>query len=323
MGKKRRIRDEDELNEEELELLGQEGLVEPLKTTKPFLEENEEVAENEENFEKEELQAYLDLKSEQIKKNDIVNKDGLLSKLKEFKFDVTVPWVETLAVTTPNVVSIQQVHDDKSRELAFYKQALESVEECQQRMDEIKLLYRRPQDYFAEMIKSDEHMAKVKQHLISEKQRIEQAEGRRKQRELKKFGKQIQVQRQLEKQKTKKDQLEQIKKWRKDRQSGIGSEDLPLGLDDENKNRKNQNQNQSQKKNPNKSQASKKRKFKDEKFGYGGKKKRLKTNDKNSFAQNTGWSVSKNRQVPNNLKKKLPKHKQRPGKNKRNNKQKK
>ena len=40
------------------------------------------------------------------------------------------------------------------------------------------LAWRRPADYYAEMVKSDEHMARVKEQLIYEKQQIETGEAR-------------------------------------------------------------------------------------------------------------------------------------------------
>jgi glutamine synthetase adenylyltransferase len=48
------------------------------------------------------------------------------------------------------------------------------------------------QDYYAEMLKTDEHMAFVKERLIVENKKIEAAERARKQRDNKKFGKKVQ-----------------------------------------------------------------------------------------------------------------------------------
>ena len=46
--------------------------------------------------------------------------------------------------------------------------------------------FSRPDDFFAEMIKSDEHMAKVRQRLLDEAASMQAAERARKQRDLKK-----------------------------------------------------------------------------------------------------------------------------------------
>ena len=63
--------------------------------------------------------------------------------------------------------------------------------------------FSRPSDYYAEMVKSDEHMERVRTKLVEEAQGIKKSEAAKKQRELKKYGKQIQVekikQREIEK----------------------------------------------------------------------------------------------------------------------------
>ena len=51
---------------------------------------------------------------------------------------------------------------------------------------------KRPDDYFAEMVKTDRHMQKVKRKMIHQQQEILESEDRRKQKANKKFGKQVQ-----------------------------------------------------------------------------------------------------------------------------------
>ena len=53
--------------------------------------------------------------------------------------------------------------------------------------------YHRPDDYYAEMVKTDEHMKKVKGVLLKEKREIEEAAERKKNRVHKKFAKQVQA----------------------------------------------------------------------------------------------------------------------------------
>jgi rRNA-processing protein EBP2 len=55
----------------------------------------------------------------------------------------------------------------------------------------------------------------VKKELMSQAAKIEAAEIRRRQREAKKFGKAMQTERNLEKAKNKREDLNQIEKWRK------------------------------------------------------------------------------------------------------------
>jgi rRNA-processing protein EBP2 len=70
------------------------------------------------------------------------------------------------------------VHDDLARELAFYKQAQTAAEEAIERFTAAGTTWQRPADYYAESVKSDGHMAKVKQQLMYEQNLIEEAEQR-------------------------------------------------------------------------------------------------------------------------------------------------
>ncbi|EKX43513.1 hypothetical protein GUITHDRAFT_45163, partial [Guillardia theta CCMP2712] len=105
------------------------------------------------------------------------------------------------------------VNDDLKRELAFYDIALAGVKDCQEMCKSSGIPYERPKDFYAEMVKTDDHMLKVKKQLIEQSAKVEAAEIRRKQREAKKYGKALQVERKIEKDKRKKDELESISKW--------------------------------------------------------------------------------------------------------------
>ena len=63
---------------------------------------------------------------------------------------------------------------------------------AQSRFERMGVPHVRPDDYFAEMLKSDKHMSKVKTRMIKEQVDMQEAEERRKQRANKKFGKQVQ-----------------------------------------------------------------------------------------------------------------------------------
>lgn len=115
---------------------------------------------------------------------------------------------QSIVSTTPTRIS--DVHDDLSRELAFYKQCLESVVEARQLLKKEKIAFSRPKDYFAEMVKSDEHMGKIKTKMTEEAVSKKAAAEARKQRDLKKFGKQVQVAKLQERDRTKKQTLEKI-----------------------------------------------------------------------------------------------------------------
>ena len=72
-----------------------------------------------------------------------------------------LPWIETLTVTSSKPIEVADSKDDMARELAFYQQALEAVKIGREKVLAAGVPFSRPDDYFAEMIKSEEHMAKV------------------------------------------------------------------------------------------------------------------------------------------------------------------
>lgn len=95
--------------------------------------------------------------------------------------------------------------------LSSYKQSLAAAIEGRQRVLAAGIPFSRPADYFAEMVKSDEHMERVRQRLLDERAGIQASEEARKQRELKKFGKKVQVAKLQEREKAKKDMNEKVK----------------------------------------------------------------------------------------------------------------
>lgn len=105
---------------------------------------------------------------------------------------------------------ISDVNDDLTRELAFYKQCLDSANEARKLLKKEGVPFSRPNDYFAEMVKSDEHMGKIKQKMTEEAANKKAAAEARKQRDLKKFGKQVQVAKLQERDRQKRDMLGKI-----------------------------------------------------------------------------------------------------------------
>ncbi|XP_077549829.1 putative rRNA-processing protein EBP2 isoform X1 [Haemaphysalis longicornis] len=270
-----------------------------------------------------------------VKKEFINNTAALKQKLAEMELDLD--WVETLTMVnglaplTPElseqfgdmqlkknrkgavVLSSDEdpVHQDFKREMAFYRQAQSAVLEGIPRLHQAGVVTRRPDDYFAQMAKSDSHMTKVREKLLTKKVALERSEKARKLRELKKFGKKVQVEVLQQRQKEKREMMENLKKFKKGQGSlefldnsgkrpggpkpgGKGGAQQPRGG-----------------KNLTKSQL--KRQYKDKKYGYGGQRKRSKFNTASSSADVGGFSRKKHNTAPGAGKK------QRPGKGRRQN----
>eukprot|EP00161_Ancyromonas_sigmoides_P011872 TRINITY_DN2998_c1_g1_i1.p2 TRINITY_DN2998_c1_g1~~TRINITY_DN2998_c1_g1_i1.p2 ORF type:complete len:326 (+),score=162.08 TRINITY_DN2998_c1_g1_i1:184-1161(+) len=202
-------------------------------------------------------------------------------RLKVPRTGAEVQWIETLVVPSGAPIVLEDAHDDLAREMAFYNAALAATAEARARLEKIGVPYDRPGDYYAEMVKTDEHMARVRQKLTAEKTAIEEAEARRRLKDAKKFGKRVQVEKQLERHKEKREALEGIKKWTKGRKRGADGateEDLERMLTGKG------------------GAPNAKRARKDDKYGFGGKKRGAKRNDATSSRDVSGFSLRKNRE---------------------------
>ena len=180
-------------------------------------EEEEEDADDDEEAEDIPLSDIESLASED--KGDIIphqrltinNTAALTAALNRIQLPYSkLAFSEHQSVTTTEPVEITDVEDDLNRELEFYKQCLSAVKDARGRLKKEGVAFSRPADYFAEMVKSDEHMGKIKQKLIDEAAGKKAAAEARKQRDLKKFGKQVQVAKMQERAKEKRDTMEQI-----------------------------------------------------------------------------------------------------------------
>jgi rRNA-processing protein EBP2 len=117
------------------------------------------------------------------------------------------------------------------------------------KLEKSKIPTKRPEDYFAEMSKSDEHMKRVRETLLNKHAEIEKRDKLRKMRELKKMGKSIQMEVEKKKLETKKNMNESIKKFKK---TG-NKDDLDIALEmNDGKEKKSKKDGQIKKKNDSK-----------------------------------------------------------------------
>jgi len=92
-----------------------------------------------------------------------------------------------------------------------YKQALTSAQTAQTLAAKANFPFTRPSDFYAEMVKSDAHMERIRMKLLDETAGIKKSEQAKKQRDLKKFGKEVQVEKIKERAREKKDMEERVK----------------------------------------------------------------------------------------------------------------
>ncbi|XP_072245171.1 probable rRNA-processing protein EBP2 isoform X1 [Leuresthes tenuis] len=216
------------------------------------------------------------------------NVEGLKQCLAEFRKDL--PWAERLDRTSlPAEDMLSKVEgkvpagtngelnaqDDFQREMFFYRQAQATVLEALPLLSKNDIATKRPDDYFAEMAKSDQQMQKIRKKLISKQMILEKSEKAKKLREQRKFGKKVQIEVIQKRQKEKKAMMSAVKKYQKGMTDKLDflEGDQKAGKDSSGGSKKALN-----KKGPNA-----KRKSKDQRFGFGGKKSGKKWNTKESF----------------------------------------
>ena len=153
----------------------------------------------------------------------INNTAALLKAHKSISLPSNLSFSANQTITSQDPTSIPDIDDDLSRELAFYKQSLEAVTRARPLLKAEGIPFSRPADYFAEMVKSDEHMTKIKQKLVDEAAGKRAAADARKQRDLRKFGKQVQVAKLQERDRTKKETIDKINLLKRSQYSSVSS----------------------------------------------------------------------------------------------------
>ncbi|KPJ15898.1 putative rRNA-processing protein EBP2-like [Papilio machaon] len=286
------------------------------------------------------LKPGLNEEIEKTVKTYVNNVAELKAKLKEI--ELKLPWIEkldlitTVAPMAPDVaLQIEEtaqrrknvkenskgnqkydptqdpILNEFKRENLIHRQAQAAVIDGIKRLKDLNVPTRRPDDFFAEMAKSDEHMQKVRKNLMAKQAAQARTEKVRQLREQKKIAKKVQIDTKLKQAAEKKHMLEQLKRVRKGK-----STDLDFLEDNKGK-----GNNKANSKDP-RAKVSKKRAMKDKKFGFGGKKKGSKLNTRDSTNQMDDFNSSAKKK-PFNFKTKnfKPNNKknQRPGKSKRRN----
>ncbi|RGP60690.1 rrna-processing ebp2 [Fusarium longipes] len=228
----------------------------------------------------------------------INNTTALLAALNRISVptDSSVPFAthQCLVSSSATAESIPDVQDDLQRELAFYTQSLEATRTARKLLRQEGVPFSRPKDYFAEMIKEDAHMEKVKAKLVEEASNKKAAQEARKLRDLKKFGKQVQVAKLQERQKEKRETLDKIKNLKRKRSETGGA-----GLDTKEADIFDVGVEKEMKSHNSRSGAGRgaggnhKRAKKDEKYGFGGKKRHAKSGDAMSSGDLSGFDPKK------------------------------
>ncbi|VDO08210.1 unnamed protein product [Rodentolepis nana] len=225
------------------------------------------------------------------------------------KIKKALPWVERLDVVTGPAPAPKEsgIYDDARKidpnddfKREAYRVAQSAVLEAIPKLHELGIPTKRPNDYFAEMIKSDAHMAKVRENIVVNSKRLELREKARQLREQRKFGKQQQKEileaRRIEKKK----HMEALKAAKKGR---VGKEQAQMLEEYLTSGSRKQAAHDNLQSKPNnkyyrpeqyakRRKVNQKRVFKNAVYGHGGQKKRSKRNNAMSAASRSKGEVS-------------------------------
>jgi len=212
-------KEHEEDEEREADLIEQEKSNQRIQTNP---QENENIITNyEETNEKnldEEEESYSEVPSINLV-------DEISEKINSIKNDIqkfydaknkNIDWLEfPVDISQSSIPQNLNPDDDIKRELIFYNIAKENAIQGMIKLKKLGEKINRPDDYFVEMLKSDEQMMKVKKQIINEQQYIKKFEAKKQKMQNIKFAKSIKDFQNKEKSSFKRQTLQGVENWKK------------------------------------------------------------------------------------------------------------
>ena len=200
------------------------------KKTKQFQKEKRNYTNYNNEREEEDLKEELLIMEEEEKEKGIENEEiiNLTNELEEKKNLIIndflkffsqkgkkVSWLENLTIISDDEID-QNLNpdDDIKRELYFYNLAKQNAINGLIKLKKLGEKINRPEDYFVEMLKSDEQMANVKKQIIKEQQFIKKFEQKKQKLQNIKFAKSMKDYQNKMKSSFKRKTAEGIEKWK-------------------------------------------------------------------------------------------------------------
>ena len=215
--------EEDEQKEEEL-ILQEKSKSKKLKS-KPNQKEKNNIITTQENDEDEKAENNEENSYEEDSIESINIIEELTEKLNTIKSDVQkfyenkgkkITWLEfPVETSTTEIPEYLNPDDDIKRELIFYNIAKENAIKGMIELKKLGEKLNRPDDYFVEMLKSDEQMMKVKKQIINEQQYIKRFEAKKQKMQNIKFAKTMKDFQNKERSKFKRQTMEGVENWKK------------------------------------------------------------------------------------------------------------
>lgn len=127
---------------------------------------------------------------ETLNKRTAVIKEDFQKLMKSKDID----WLETMDLTSDQAVNPDlNIDDDIRRELIFYNITLRNTAIGINKLRERNQKLNRPDDFFAEMVKSDLQMQKVKKMIVTEQIRIKKFEEKKQKMQNIKFSRAVRL----------------------------------------------------------------------------------------------------------------------------------
>ncbi len=200
------------------------------KKTKQFQKDKRNYTNSNNEREEEDLKEELLIMEEEEKEKGIENEEiiNLTNELEEKKNLIIndflkffsqkgkkVSWLENLTIISDDEID-QNINpdDDIKRELYFYNLAKQNAINGLIKLKKLGEKINRPEDYFVEMLKSDEQMANVKKQIIKEQQFIKKFEQKKQKLQNIKFAKSMKDYQNKMKSSFKRKTAEGIEKWK-------------------------------------------------------------------------------------------------------------
>ena len=213
-------KEHEEDEERETELINQEKS--KIKSSQ-IKEDNTNIITNYENQEENPLNKEEEDSDSEVPSINLV--EEISEKINSIKNDIqkyytvknkNIDWLEfPVNISESTIPPNLNPDDDIKRELIFYNIAKENAIKGMIQLKQLGEKINRPDDYFVEMLKSDEQMLKVKKQIINEQQYIKRFEAKKQKMQNIKFAKSMKDFQNKEKSSFKRQTLEGVEKWKK------------------------------------------------------------------------------------------------------------
>ena len=133
-----------------------------------------------------------------MEQSDVVTETKPKATPQKYKVRIQEPaeWIERLSVFAPKPLDFarEQRDDDALREKAFIDHAIGSAREGLGKLKALGVPTKRPDDFYAEMLKSDNHMARVRETIEQKAKEIRERAKKRNDAMQRKYKKELKAQ---------------------------------------------------------------------------------------------------------------------------------